>query len=192
MGTELHAPVALLYSFLLVLARIAGAVIFVPLPGIRNAPDPIRVILILAVTIALFPVWPVLPHDPSFIEYTGWILLESGFGLCIGLLIGFLADAALLVGTLAGVHAGFAYASLVDPESQADSPALSTIAQTVSSLLFITLGLHRYVIRIFAQSLETLPPGSFLLRPQWGEVVIHAAGTVFSVGLRLAFPVLAL
>lgn len=192
MQAELHAPVALIYSFLLVLARIAGALIFVPLPGIRNVPEAARIVLILAVTISLFPVWPHLAHDPAILEFAGWIAVEAGFGLCIGLLVGFLADAAMMFGHLCGVHAGFSFVSTIDPDTQADSPVLSTIAQTVAGLLFVTLGFHRIVIRIFAHSLETLPPGQFLLNPRWSQVVIHAAASVFVIGLRLALPVISL
>jgi flagellar biosynthetic protein FliR len=118
--------------------------------------------------------------------------VDAAFGLCIGLLIGFISEATLLFGQICGLQAGFSFASTVDPESQADSPVLSAIAQTASTLLFVTLGLHRYVIRIFARSLETLPPGKLLLDRHWGDIVIHAAGTLFSVGMRLALPIVGL
>ena len=192
MQPELHAPVALLYSFLLVLARVAGAFIFVPMPGVKSAPEPVRIILILALTVALSPVWPVLTHDPAGVEFAGWMIVEASFGVCIGLLVGFLADAAQMFGQLCGLHAGFSFASTIDPDSQADSPVLSSIAQTVAGLLFVTLGLHRFVIRIFAHSLETLPPGSFLLKANWAKLLIEAGAGVFVVGLRLALPVIAL
>jgi flagellar biosynthesis protein FliR len=192
MQAELHAPVALIYGFLLVLSRVAGAFIFVPLPGIRSAPDMVRIVLILAITISLFPVWPVLPGDPAVVEFAGWIAVEAGFGICIGLLVGLLTETASMFGHLCGLHAGFSFVSTIDPNTQAESPVLSILAETVAGLLFVTLGLHRYVIRIFAHSLETLPPGQFLLNPRWSEVVIHAASSVFSLGLRLAFPVVAL
>jgi flagellar biosynthesis protein FliR len=192
MRGELHAPVAVIFGFLLVLSRVAGTFIFVPLPGIRSAPEAVRVVLILAITISLFPVWPVIPGDPAIVEFAGWIAVEAGFGLCIGLLIGLLTEAASMFGHLCGLHAGFSYVSTIDPTTQAESPVLSILAETVAGLLFITMGLHRYVIRIFAQSLETLPPGQFLLNPRWSEVVIHAASSVFSIGLRLALPVISL
>ena len=192
MRAELHAPVTLIYSFLLVLSRVAGAFIFVPLPGIRSAPEPVRIALILSLTICLFPVWPHLASDPGPVEFFGWLAIEAGFGLCIGLLTGFLADSAVLFGQLCGLHAGFSFVSTIDPNSEADSPVLSTLASTVAGLLFVTLGLHRQVIRIFAHSLETLPPGQFLLNPRWGAVVVHAGASVFLIGLRLALPVITL
>lgn len=189
---KLTLSVGLLYSFLLVLARIAGAMIFVPLPGLRSAPEQVRVVLILAITIALYPVWPLVPGNPMIADFAAWLAVESAFGLAIGLLVGFLSEAGLIFGQLCGLQAGFSMASTIDPESQADAPVLSAIAQSVSGLLFVTLGLHGYIIRLFAESLQTQPPTKLVLNPRWGEMVVHAAGSIFSVGLRLALPIVGL
>ncbi len=192
MHTDIKVPVSLIYSFLLVLARVAGSIIFVPLPGVRSAAEPVRVILILAVTASLYPVWPALPPDPSILEYTGWIAVEAAFGLSIGLLVGFLSEVMMLFGQMCGLQAGFSFASTIDPGTQADSPVLSVIAQSVAGLLFVTLGLHRYIIQIFAQSLVSRPPGRLVLDPRVGALLIHSAGSVFSVGMRLALPIVGL
>jgi flagellar biosynthesis protein FliR len=192
MHTEMRAPVALIYSFLLVLARVSGSIIFVPLPGVRNAVEPVRVVLILAVTMTLFPVWPVLSPNPSIVEYTGWVAMEAVFGLAIGLLVGFLSEIMVLFGHMCGLQAGFSFASTVDPASQADSPVLIVIAESLAALLFVTLGLHRYVIQVFAQSLISQPPAAISIHRAWGELLIRAAGTIFSTGLRLALPIIGL
>jgi flagellar biosynthesis protein FliR len=192
MHGELSLPLPLLYSFLLVVARIGGAFVFVPLPGLRSAPDQIRIVLILAMTMALYPVWPAVSPQIGPLELCGLLLIDATFGLCVGLFVGLLAEAGLLFGQICGLQAGFSFASTVDPESQADSPVLSAIAQSVCALLFVTLGLHRYIIRVFAESLETLPPGKMLVHREWGSIVVHAAGSLFSVGLRLAMPIIGL
>jgi flagellar biosynthetic protein FliR len=192
MHSDLSAPVGLIYSFLLVLARVAGSMIFVPLPGVSSMPQPVRAVLILAVTMSLFPVWPVIPGQPSLLTYLGWIAVESAFGLCIGLLVGFLSDAMLVFGQICGLQAGFSFASTIDPNTQADSPVLSAIAQSVAALLFVTLGLHRYIIRIFAESLQTHPPAQLALNARWSGIIIHAAGSILVIGLRLALPIVAL
>jgi hypothetical protein len=58
----MHVDLALnfsrLYGFLLVLARVSGVIAFVPIPGVSAGPDASRIVLTLAITIALFPVWP--------------------------------------------------------------------------------------------------------------------------------------
>jgi flagellar biosynthetic protein FliR len=192
MHSDLSVPVGLIYSFLLVLARVAGSMVFVPLPGVNSMPQPARAVLVLAITMSLYPVWPVVPPNPSLLEYAGWIMVEAAFGLCIGLLVGFLSDAMLIFGQICGLQAGFSFASTIDPNTQADSPVLSALAQSVGALLFVTFGLHRYIIRIFAESLQTHPPAQLVLDPRWAEVIFHAAGSVFVIGLRLALPIVAL
>ena len=155
-------------------------------------PQPVRAILVLALTMSLYPVWPVVPGEPSLLTYAGWLAVEATFGLCIGLLVGFLSDAMLVFGQICGVQAGFSFASTIDPNTQADSPVLSAIAQSVAALLFVTLGLHRYIIRIFAESLQTHPPAQLVLNARWSDIIIHAAGSILVIGLRLALPIVAL
>ena len=52
-----------LYGFVLVLARVGGSLIFVPLPGIKSAPEPARIALALGFTLALYSQWPVVRTD---------------------------------------------------------------------------------------------------------------------------------
>lgn len=192
MRGEFTVNVSTIYGFLLVLARIAGTMIFVPLPVFKGTMDNVRIVLILAITMALYPVWPRISGNTNAIELAGLLAIEAAFGLAVGLLVGFLSDATMLFGQICGLQAGFSYASTVDPDSQADSPVLSTLAQMLGSLLFVTFGLHRYVLQVFAESLESQPPGTLQMNRHWGELVAHAAGSLFTVGMRLALPIVGL
>jgi flagellar biosynthetic protein FliR len=192
MRGEIGVPVALVYGFLLVLARVGGVFIFIPLPGVRNAAAPVRVVLILAITMAMYPLWPNVTAEPSLAAYVGWVVTEAAFGLGIGLLIGILSESLILFGQIIGLQAGYSFASTIDPNTQADSTILSTMAESVGSLLFVSLGLHRHVVRIFAASLESQPPGRLMMSASWSEPVIHATASLFSTGLRLSLPVVAL
>jgi flagellar biosynthesis protein FliR len=91
-----------------------------------------------------------------------------------------------------GLPAGYGYASTVDPNTQADSGILLVLAQLSAGLLFFALGLDREVFRLFAQSLERIPPGVFVLRPISAQAMVGIASALFSVGVRLALPVVAL
>jgi flagellar biosynthetic protein FliR len=88
--------------------------------------------------------------------------------------------------------AGFGYASMIDPATQADSSVLLVFAQLFAGLLFFTLGLDREILRIFARSLQSYPPGSYRISADTAEALIRLGGGLFQVGLRLALPVLAL
>jgi len=185
--------VSLLCGFLLVLARVAGTFVFVPLPGIRSGPEPVRAVLAISFTLTLFSRWPMVPvGELTMGRMTGWLLCEVTLGLTIGIAVGLLAEAFLLAAQMIGLQAGYAYASAVDPATQADSSVLLVMVQLIAGLLFLALGLDREIVRIFARSLETQPPGTFLLTRPTAEVIIRLAGSMFSTALRLAMPALAL
>jgi flagellar biosynthetic protein FliR len=192
MPASASLPLSTLYAFLLVLARVAGVATFVPVPGFSTIPEPPRIALALGFTLALAPLWPAVPATPGIGLLAGWIASEAVLGLTIGLVVGFLSEAFQLCGQMVGLQAGYSYASTVDPNTQSDSTVLSVMAQAIASLLFFALGLHREVFRIFARSLETLPPGAFVLKVSTARAVIDLGSQVFSTGLRLALPVMAM
>ncbi len=192
MPSEMSLPFATLYSFLVVLARISGAVIFTPIPGVSSLAEPARVVLALSITMALTPLWPTVPANPGIGLLAGWLISEAALGITIGLVVSFLSEAFAVFGQMVALQAGYSFASTVDPNTQADSGVILVLAQTISSLLFFALGLHRQVIGIFANSLSTQPPGSFALTKVTADSVIHLSSTIFSTGLRMALPVIAL
>lgn len=192
MHSEATLPLATIYSFLLVLARISGAIVFVPLPGVSAGPEPVRVVMCLSFTIALFPLWPVIPVVPGLGLLAGWLISEAALGITVGLVVSFLAEAFGVFGQMVGLQAGYSFASTIDPTTQADSGILVVLAQTISGLLFFSLGLHREVLRFFARSLQSIPPGSYLITNATADTLIRLGSTIFSVGVRLAFPVVAL
>jgi flagellar biosynthetic protein FliR len=91
-----------------------------------------------------------------------------------------------------GVQAGYAYASTIDPNTEADSGILLVLAQLIGGMLFFALGLDRDVFRLFAESLTKIPPGVYTFRPASAEVLIRLSSGMFAVGVRLALPVVAL
>src|SRR4029077_8897605 len=80
----LGLPVSTMLAFLYVLARVAGVIAFLPIPGFRNAPSTVRAVLAMAFTVALFPAWPAVSNElPSFGALMGTAFAELGFGLVI-------------------------------------------------------------------------------------------------------------
>lgn len=182
-----------LYAFLLVLARASGALVFVPLPGIRGAPEPVRAALALGFTLALFGRWPAV--DASHVDVAtlaGWALSEAAIGLAIGISVAITLEALMLAAQVLGLQAGYAYASTIDPNSEADSGILLVFAQLMSGMLFFALGLDREVLRLFAQSLDKVPTGVYIFSRASAEPLIRLGSILFSVGVRLALPIVAL
>jgi flagellar biosynthetic protein FliR len=201
MHAEFSFQLATVYGFLLVLARVAGVIVFVPIPGFSAGPDTSRILLALALTIALFPVWPSRVFAGSLDGATdglavgkllGWMGIEAAIGLTIGVAIAFLLEALQTAAQILGLQAGYSYASTIDPSTQADTTTLQLMAQLLAGMLFFALGLDRQVLRVLAASLEW--PSNGILPPQGAaaEAIVRLGAAVFSTGLQLAIPVLAL
>jgi flagellar biosynthetic protein FliR len=193
----MHADLTLslpgLFGFLLVLARVAGALSFVPLPGFNSGADSARIVLALSLSAALAPLAPppALPQ-PLAGGIVAAVAAEAAFGLTVGLAVAILIESLLVAAQVFGLQAGYSYASTVDPSTQADSNVLLVFSQLAGGLLFFALGLDRQVLRIFAASLAAHPPGTFFLRVSSIDAVVGLGADMFATGMRLAMPVVVL
>lgn len=193
MPDNLTLSVGTLYAFLLVLARVGGALVFVPLPGLKGAPEPVRAALALGFTLALFGRWPAIDaSNVTPVKLLAWAASEAALGIAIGVSVAIVLEAFTLAAQVLGLQAGYAYASTIDPNTEADSGILLVLAQLVAGLLFFSLGLDREILRLFAQSLERVPAGVYVLGPLSAQSLIKLGSSLFSVGVRLALPVVAL
>lgn len=190
MQSDLSLPLGSLYAFALVLIRIAGVFVFIPIPGITAGPAAARIVLSLACTFALYSRWPNL--DPAGVTtgvFIVWAVSEAVLGIAAGVLVGLITEAIIMGAQILGLQAGYGYASTIDPNTQADSGILLVLAQLLGGMLFFAIGLDRQLIHIFANSLDAHPPGTWLATRPMAEEVIRMASTIFSTGLRLALPV---
>ena len=182
-----------LLGFLLVLCRVSGVFVFLPIPGLRNGSDPARIFAVLAITISLYPLWPKVPRmEQSIGSLSVAIASEAALGITVGLGVAFVMEVLSMAAQVAGLQAGFGFASTIDPSTQNDSSILLVIAQTFAGLLFLAAGMDREVIRIFGSSLERFPPGQFVLTPGIAQAIVKLSSGIFSLGVRLALPVIAL
>jgi flagellar biosynthesis protein FliR len=205
MHVELTFGLAAIFGFLVVLSRVSGIIVFVPIPGFSAGPDTSRIFLALGLTIALFPVWPSgsfpgrfhgFGNGPAILllagRLLGWMALEAVFGLTIGVAIAFLLEAVQMAAQILGFQAGYSYASTIDPNTQADTTTLQMIAQLLAGMLFFAFGLDRQVIRVLAKSLEWPHNGTLAPPGLSVEAILQLGALIFSTGLQLAMPVLAL
>lgn len=177
-----------LHGFLLVLARVAGLVAALPVPGAKNMAEPVRIGFVLALAVSLAPQWPaVRPAGPG--QLTFWLTGELAFGLAVGLIAGFVAETLVFAAQSVALQAGFAYASTIDPSSQADSSVLQVLSQLSANLLFFAAGLDHAAIGAIARSLEAFPPGSAWDGWTWLPAVQAGGAAMLELGLRLALPV---
>jgi len=186
-------PPSVLYGFLLVLARISGIFVFVPIPGLQAGPSAAKITLAMVLTFGMYSRWPVIdPLPQSMLQLGGWMVAEAAIGVAVGLAAAFLIEAVAFAAQAISTQAGFAYASTIDPNTEADSTVLIQLAQLTSGLLFFAMGFDRVLLAILARSLETHPPGAFLVSRPNAEAFMGLGSSIFSTGVHLALPLMTL
>ncbi len=180
-----------LLSALVVGFRITGVMVSAPWLGDQAIPAPLKAGLTLGLTLLLAPALQV----PAPASLTGLLLAGAGeflAGVLLGLALQLSFEAAHLAGQVFGVQTGFSMITLLDPQTQADSPAFTVFTRLVVLLLFLRSEAPQWLLRGLAASFLYVPPGTLLSQPlaRCGGDLLHAAGGLWLAGLQLAAPVM--
>lgn len=182
-----------LSGFLLTLARVTAALSLIPLPGVRAAASPVRAILAVAIALVLAPVWPrQINAFPSIGGLVVLLLGEIAVGFLLGLVASVAIESLVLAAQVISLQAGYAYASTIDPASEADAGVLPVFAQLAGSVIFLSSGLDRPVFTALGRSLEVWPPGQTWASGPAAERLARLGAVLLEYGLRLALPIVAL
>ncbi|HLY65239.1 MAG TPA: flagellar biosynthetic protein FliR [Chloroflexota bacterium] len=173
-----------------VAARVSGLLVFTPFLGSSAIAPRIKAGFVILLTILLYPVCGVrgLVLTPAGAV---WLMLsEALIGVLIGLSVQFVFEAAQFAGQVIGMQAGFGLVNILDPGTQVDTPVLSVFSQTIATLIFLQVGVHRWIVRSLASSFAYLPPGAALAGGDLVRQLLHAAGGIWVAGVQIAAPAL--
>jgi flagellar biosynthetic protein FliR len=169
--------------------RIGGLMLFAPFLSSGSMPVQVKAGLTVALTAVLYPVYGAVRLETTA---AGWVQVCTGevvVGLLLGLTLEFMLEAAQMAGQILGVQAGFSLVTILDPQTQADTPVISTFNQLVALMIFLELNVHHWLLRGLAASFAYLPPGSVVLSLGVTTSLLQAAGAIWLVGLQIAAPV---
>lgn len=179
-----------LYVYLTVVARITGAMMFLPGFSSENISTNIRALLSLAIGLVIMPsvahLVPPLPASPIAL---GLILLgEILYGSVIGLIAKIIVGALQTTGTVISFTSAMANAMATDPISQQQSAVVGTFITTAAMTMLFVTDMHHLMISAVVDSYTLFIPGS---SPMTGDlaalVTKHVAGA-FELGVKLAAP----
>jgi flagellar biosynthetic protein FliR len=189
----LIVPAASLLSFAMILARVSGVIAFFPLPGLRAPVDAGRTVLALVLSVALLPSRLAnMETLPPVGEIAASVISEMMFGLAAGIVAALVLEGYQIAAQTVGVQAGYGYATTTDPSSQADSGVLQAATGLAGGLFFFSLGLHRQLLRILANSWNSNHPGVWRDSGSAFAAVAQLGTQAFTSGLKLALPAVAL
>ena len=194
----LQISATLLLNYTLLLARSAGFVVFLPIPGMRSFPVPARIALAVLLTVLAGPLASgvshagvILDNDAAVWVLGKMILAEAALGVALGAAVALLLEAFGLAAQILGFQAGYSYVNMIDPTTQVHASILNVMIALLSSLMFFTFDLHLHLLRAWFVGLENWPLGSFFTRPADALRMIQLGGLVFETAVRLSFPVVA-
>jgi len=175
--------------FLLVLFRFGGMVTLAPLLGATTIPIKVRLLLVLTLSIAVFPLVPpvaVVPQSfPALAVAVGGEIL---IGITMGFALSLLFMGIQLGAELISYQMGFAMARLIDPMSQVSTTVLSQFYLLLTTLIYVLQQGHLILISRLAHTFRTVPLLAGFEPQRALRMIVLIITEAFQLGIRIAGP----
>ncbi len=145
-------------SFMWPFVRVSALFLTAPLFGNVSVPVRVRVLLAVALTIAVMPAVGEVPVVEPL--SAGGLLIAAQqvvAGVAMGLLVSAAFQSVVIAGESIALTMGLGFATLIDPQTGVSVPVLSQFILIVTTLLFLALGGHLVSIQLLAESFTRLP-----------------------------------
>ena len=170
--------------------RIGMLMVFAPFFSSLSVSARVKTGLTVALTVLLYPVYAPRAVDFTRLDWPRVVAGEVIIGLILGLTLTFVFEGAQVAGQILGFQLGYSLVNVIDPQTQVDTPVLSTFHQGIVLLLFLQLNVHHWLLRGLAKSFEYLPPGVASATPAVTGELLHAAGAMLVIAVQIAAPAL--
>ncbi|SHG92968.1 flagellar biosynthetic protein FliR [Tepidibacter thalassicus] len=192
MNDVLNQILIYLNLYMLILSRCIGLFVASPVFGRKNLPNIFKLgfSMILAYIILPYVSTPNLKYMP-FLQ----ILFLSIKELIIGLIIGFIAFVIFSIFFLAGSFIdrdmGFSMANVLDPQYGSQVSISGNYIYILSTLIFLILNGHHYLIKGMINSFYILPINSLIkINDNFLIFIIKLLDYIFIYALKIAIPVI--
>lgn len=181
-----------LASFFLPFVRILSLVGTAPIFGEASVPRRVKVTLALLLALLITPTLAPMPRVALMSAPGLWILVQQVLiGAAMGFSMRMVFAAVQATGEYVGLQMGLSFASFFDPTSGGSTQVLARLLNVMAMLVFLATDAHLELIRILAQSFQSLPIADApMARSSWLLLVL-AGANVFADGLMLALPLIA-
>jgi flagellar biosynthetic protein FliR len=184
---------ALIAAFIYPLSRILA--LFVASPPFNNAslPRNLRMMLGLAVTMAIMPAMDAPGMIPDVAPASGAGLAILAEQMLIGYAMGFsmrLVFAAIdMFGNAFSTQMGLGFATSYDPSNASQTAVISELIGILALLMFFSIDGHLMILSTLERSFYALPIGALPQSASWANLA-NAGAIIFSGGLLMALPII--
>lgn len=177
------------YAFMWPMLRISALLLAAPVFSLSALTVRIRVLLALALSVMVYPLftWPDIdPLSPAgLLEICNQLVI----GVFMGLALQIVTAAVVVAGQTISNSMGLSMASLIDP-NLGNVPVIAQFLLILSTLIFVSLGGHSLLLALILESFATLPVGSSLFGPQAYAQLVSWSAMIFLGALLMALPVM--
>lgn len=174
---------------LLVFSRTLAFASTAPLMGHKSIPAMIRISFAILMTLIMLPNLNVPNAHPQGFEFVYLIVIN----VMIGLFIGWVAHLVLEIGKAAGemvdMQMGLNAATIFDPGTQTQSTIIGKFFDSLTMVLFISIGGMEKVIEGLYKSYNAFPLLSYHLNISFDKL-LNATSDVIAIGFLIVSPII--
>jgi flagellar biosynthetic protein FliR len=188
-SAELNTWIA---SFLWPLTRILGLISVAPLFGNVSVPARLKISLGVMLALIIAPTVPPLPAmDPMSPAGLLILMQQLVIGLAMGFAMRIVFAGVELAGEISSMTMGLGFAVFYDPQSRGRSSAISQFLALVTLMIYLATNLHLVLLSTLAHTFTLLPVSAAPLAGEGFHQVAGWGGRIFSAGVQLSLPVVA-
>ena len=192
---HIHLPAlsGIVLTYLLVFSRVGAMIMLLPGFGTMGVPARVRLVLALAISLALAPtvqnLYPAIA--PTTIIQLGLLIAqEVTCGILVGAMAAIIMSGLQGAGFLIASQIGLSYAQTIDPTQNTQGAVVGNFFTLLGVVSIFATDLHHLAIGAIAGSYKMLPPGGHLPTGDMAQLVIQLVSGSFALGFQLAAPFL--
>lgn len=176
-------------AWLMVLARMSGVVIALPLLAGFEVPAQVRIFLAVALAVMAFPIaLPLLPQGLSIGQTAAGLVGEIVVGELLGLAAAVVLQGAMMGGHLVAQQSGLALGTIINPLFDGEASPIEQLCYFAAGGLFLALRGHVAVVQAVLDSIRIVPPGTVAANASIVDYVIGVATSMCDLAMRIAGP----
>lgn len=193
-------PQAFLVLFGLSFSRFISFIYIVPFFGGAAVPMRVKAATATALVIITYPsLLAGIPPDGSplpfgAVGFAGLLAKEVFVGFTLGFVASMVFEAVRIAGRIADYQRGSTMSELFTPEVEERFSELGQFKFQLAIVIFLTSGAHLFFIAALVRSFEFVPALKFPnIESGWtpaAEFITLIAGSVLSIGIQLAVPII--
>ncbi|MCG6866364.1 MAG: flagellar biosynthetic protein FliR [Thiogranum sp.] len=172
--------------------RIAAMLAIAPIFGARIVPLRVRLVIALLLTWVLLPLIPPVPAIEPLSAASALVTVQQ---LLLGMAMGFSLQLILATLVIAGqtiaMGMGLGFAQMVDPQNGVSVPVIGQYYVVIATLLFLALNGHLALLRVLADSFQSVPIGVDALSREDFRVIADWGVRMFGDAVMVALPAVA-